>query len=129
MANAHRRLLLAIVECLIALRRAINETVNNNDIAGPNVLLQRSGRRGGQNVRAADVLQCPDVGPIVDVRRHYRVTASVPRQQHAIDALDATLDQHIGRCTVRRFAVDFPSRFQQLWIVQARTADDANLYK
>lgn len=99
MAYAKWRQLLAIVKCLIAFGGAVDEIVQNHNVAGLDVLLQRTSGSGDNYMRASDVLQGPHIGPIVYVRRHNGMLATVPCQEHTIDAIYFAIDQNIGNGT------------------------------
>lgn len=92
MAHAKRRQFFAIVECLIAFGGAIDEIVQDHDIAGLDVLLQWSRGSGGNDMGAANVLQCPHIGPIVDIWRHNRMLAAMTSQKHTLDSIDFAID-------------------------------------
>lgn len=55
----------------------VDEIVQNDQIARSDIFFQRTGRRRRNDVRTSQGFQGPDVGPIVDVGRTYRVLAPV----------------------------------------------------
>lgn len=55
----------------------VDEIVQDDQVAGFDFFFQGTGRRGRNNVRTSQGFQGPDVGPIINVGRTYRVLAPV----------------------------------------------------
>lgn len=72
----------AVVERAHALVGAVDEVVEDDNVARLDLAPQAPGGRGGDHVRAIQHLQRVDVRSIVDVRWRQRVRLAMPRQQN-----------------------------------------------
>lgn len=75
--HTHSRRLRSIVECANATLRAVDEVVEDDDVAWLDFRLQAPSGSGGNDVRALQHLQRVDVGAIVHIRRVDRMAPAV----------------------------------------------------
>lgn len=63
---------------MVVCRSPVNELIDDDDVSWLDLLPERAARRGNEQMCAALFSQCPDVGLVVHIGRHYSVLSPVP---------------------------------------------------
>ncbi len=112
-------------EALLAREGAVDELVDEHEVAGRELILQRAAGGDGHEVGDAGALQCVDVGAVVDVRRRDAMPAPVARQEAERQAVDLGEQDLVGRLAPRARDL-LPVRvLDARQIVETAAADDA----
>ena len=62
----------------------VNKLVNDDNVCGVHVQLERATCRGYQQVGTADLMERPDIGTVVHIRWVYLVTTTMSINTHPI---------------------------------------------
>src|ERR1043166_5801905 len=89
-------------EALVAGEGAVDELVDDDEIAGCHLLLQAADRRKRDDVGDAAALQRVDIGAEVDLRGRPRMAAAVARQEDHLLPAEAAEAELIRRGAERR---------------------------
>lgn len=84
--------LLRVVRCLNKTpdrRLPVDELIQNDQLSGPDLLLERAAGGGDQQVGAAQLAQRPDVGAVVDQTGHHAMAGPVPAEARLTVAIVA----------------------------------------
>jgi hypothetical protein len=110
-------------EALFPSKAAINELIDNDEMAGWQFRLQAPHCGQGQHIGDPGSLQCINIGAIVQVRWRRRMSSAVARQKDALDTREAPEKQFIGRTAPRRLYASPALVLQPVNIVEAGTAN------
>ena len=112
-------------ERTLALMRAVDELVDQNESAGRQVLPERAAGRERDQIGDAGALEHVDIGAIVDVGRRERMALVVTRQEDDRQAGDIADAQRRRGLPPRAGDVLFADILQPRQIVDAGAADNA----
>ena len=114
-----------VEKALLAGEGAVDELIDEDEVAGRDVILQAAHRAQRDDVGHARALQRIDIGAVVDRAWRQRVTAPVARQEHHVSICEAAEEKRIRRSPEGRADVDPLRLAQTLDLVEAAAADNA----
>ena len=100
--HRHMRHAAGSEEALLAREGAVDELVDEHEMPGCELLLQRPAGRHRHQVRHAGPLQGVDIGAVVDGRGRHLVAAAVAGQEADRQAVDFGKQNLVGRRSPRR---------------------------
>ena len=111
----------------LALLGAIDELVGDHHVERLVLFLERAHRRDGQDPLNTDLFHCVDVRPVVQLVGQDAVAAAMAGQESHALSLQGAQDEVVGGGAERSVRLQLPDIGQSLHLVQAATADDADI--
>src|SRR6266511_102301 len=115
----------AVIESVRPPARAVDELVAHHEVAAVQLAAERAGGARPEYPPDADLLQRPDVGPVVDRVRRKLVVAPVPGEKRDQRAGNLADDDRGRRLSVGRGDLDLFGAFQER--IETGAAEDSEL--
>ena len=123
--RGHVRHGIALVERVRPARRPVDELVADDELAEPEIGLQRTRGAGPDDPPHAHLAHRPDVRAVGDLRRRQLVASAVPRQERDPAAADLADRERRRRLAERRVDLDLLDVLEER--VEARASEDSDL--
>ena len=113
-------------ESVIPLLGEVNHLVDDDQIAGLEILPERTDGTGRDDHLNSELFQSVDVRPVGHARRRVLVLVAVPRKERDLHTVDLSDQYLIRRLAIGCVGEDLLDQFESLGIVYSRSAYDSD---